>query len=253
MRKLILTICLLTLTVAFADKAFVISGKIVVDHVEPVIENAIPVDVMAFNEWNNFGGTLEQIWDGSGMNGYFFDGVYPLVPPSGRPLVWPTNLVSEWYTTYPPSFSYRDEWSGEAIELLTGYGWVISDLGESANLNEWHLWNIKSAGNMGVQTFNVYYANTPTVPPAHGPTQSNQVLEYDFASGGWTLLNTSGVLFMPQAMGNNSTPADLVVDMSGVKARYVGIEVITNHGSTTRIGLSEQGMSKTVYSKAVTQ
>ena len=249
MRKILLVALLGLLSVfVLAGDILVVGGKIVTAPGSQVA-NAPSVEVFGFNEYNNYGGTIEQTRDGSGMNGYKFDGVWPLVPPSGRPLVWPTNTVTEWYRTADNN-SYRDEYSGEGLELLTGNAWIIYDLGEVAILDEWYFWNIVSAGNMGIQTFNVYYSTTPTVAPTHGPTSSGAVLEYSFASGGWTLLNDTGVLMMPIGVAG-STPPDLIVDMEGATARYIAVEVISNWGSSIRVGLGEQGASKFTYTKAV--
>ena len=241
MRKLILTFCLVALT-AIAGDILVVGSKIVTAP-GPTPANVVPAEAFGYNEWSNFGGKISDTTNGSGMNGI----KYPV-----EPTTWYTNAVSEWYST-APSTDYHDEWQAEGYELLTGNAWYILDLGESVVLNEWYLWNGRDAGgSRGFQTFNIYYANTPTVAPAHGPTSSGAVLEYSFASGGWTLLNTDGVLFCPQANGSDTTP-QLIVDLGGKRARYIAIEMLTSHGATTRIGFAEGGITQQTYTKGVVQ
>lgn len=77
----------------------------------------------------------------------------------------------------------------------------------------------------------MFYSTNPTVPPAAGGL-------YDFTSGGWTLLRNIGI---PMATADGTDPVNLIVDLSGIdSARYVGLQMNTNHGATNgRIGFAE--------------
>jgi hypothetical protein len=76
-----------------------------------------------------------------------------------------------------------------------------------------------------------------TLPPA--PPTNTAGSDYNFASGGWTLFNTSGVLTLAQE-GDAPATAEGVVDLSGISARYIGLEILTNWGTTmARVGLAE--------------
>ena len=47
-----------------------------------------------------------------------------------------------------------------------------------------------------------------------------------------------GAQVLPQATATD-TPADAVVDLAGIPARYVGFDIRSNHGSTFRVGIAE--------------
>jgi hypothetical protein len=121
--------------------------------------------------------------------------------------------------------------------------WISFDLGTSQPLAMMYLFNNNyQGGPSGTDTFNVYTADTPTVALPATPnkqTFSNTGLtpegDYDFASGGWSMFNTAGVLTAPKAGVGT-------VDLTGTSARYVAIEILTNHGDTYnggRVGLDE--------------
>jgi hypothetical protein len=69
------------------------------------------------------------------------------------------------------------------------------------------------------------YSNTGRTPQG----------DYDFNSGGWTLFNTAGTL--------TATKAGIsTVELRGVSARYLALEILTNHGDTYnggRVGFDE--------------
>ena len=88
-------------------------------------------------------------------------------------------------------------------------GWP-SDLGAPSALDQLYLWNIRYQGGIaGTATYNLYYADSPTValpprpkPGAYSVTGLTPQGDYDFSSGGWTKFNTSGALSAPKA-GNS--------------------------------------------------
>ena len=157
---------------------------------------------------------------------------------------------STWTVSYN---NYPDEWMGN---YLVGAGnsklaWVAFDLGASTALHQLYLWNIRYSGGVaGTATYNLYYADSPTVALPAQPNKGAYSVtgltpqgDYDFTSGGWTKFNTSGTLSAPQA-GNS------IVDLSGISARYVALEILTNHGDTYLGG--RVGFLETAFTRAVT-
>ncbi|MCG8586928.1 MAG: PEP-CTERM sorting domain-containing protein [Pirellulales bacterium] len=187
------------------------------------------VGVTGHNNRSNFGADQQDMINGSGMD---------LVDP---------NDPSTWRAI---SNSFQDEWQSGA--LVAGgtngkIGWATLDFGSStANLENLYLWNIRedTAQNRRVNQYNVYYAETPTVAPPVAPTD-NSAVDYDFSSGGWTLLNDGGPLSLAQR-GAQPDPANAVIDLGGVSARYIGLEILSNFGDTSRTGFAEVGVTFTV-------
>lgn len=69
------------------------------------------------------------------------------------------------------------------------------------------------SGSLTLGSFNVYHADSPTVSLSNGG-------DYDFSSGGWTQLGS--FVTVPGA-------GDVVeVAATGVSARYIGVEIITD-------------------------
>lgn len=194
-----------------------------------------PVEVFGHNESTNFSGSIGDMINGSGMNGYLVN---------GSP-TWPTGegLPSTWSLTPTGSFSgpaplYGAEWQsqdildgepGDATATNGKIGWTIFDLGDSYQLDELYVWHIRENSGRVASDFNIYVAATPTVAPTHGPTNSTSA-DYNFASGGWTLV----------ADGLAGTQSALtLVDLAGNSARYIGIEIIDNASTDTRVGFQE--------------
>ena len=136
--------------------------------------------------------------------------------------------------------SYKDEWYDHPIadggsEPINGkFGWVSLDLGSSqTNLDTMYLWNnLYGGGGTGTATFNVYYADAPTVAlPA--PPGGNSCVDYDFASGGWTQLGST------ESLAKMAVAAEF--DLSGISsARFIAMEVMSGHGdSNERYGFRE--------------
>lgn len=134
--------------------------------------------------------------------------------------------------------AYQQEWydnhlAGAANGKL---GWVAFDFGSSRNdLQSLYLWNGNyQSGQLGAATFNIYYANTPTValPAPPGP---NSTVDYDFASGGWTQLGAT------ESLG---AKADDAFDLAAIpSARYLAIEIMSTHGSDLRSGFDEAAIT----------
>jgi len=119
-------------------------------------------------------------------------------------------------------------------------GWAVLDLGSViANLESMYLWNVRHQNDTeNVATYNVYHANVPTVALPAMPNSKSITGDYDFSSGGWTLLNNGGVLDLPINLSNNNTPQG-VVDLNGISARYIGLEIITAGDVANRVGLAQ--------------
>ena len=170
-------------------------------------------------------------------------GMGALINGSGMDTTADPSDPSKWVVAYN---NYPDEWMANPLvgALNSKIAWASFDLGTSTALADLYLWNVRySSGGDGTATYNLYYADSPTVALPAQPNKgswSNTGLtpqgDYDFVNGGgWTLFNTTGVLTVPKK-------GDSVVDLSGVTARYVALEILTNQGSTYnggRVGLLE--------------
>jgi len=134
--------------------------------------------------------------------------------------------------TWTHSTIWQDDWQGSANP--PSLGWMVLDLGANRhNLDTMYIWNVNeaTATNRGTKDFDLYYATNPTVtpPPISGSTQT-----YNFSSGGWTL--HSNVTNVTQGGTNISK----TVDVSDIlKARYLGLDILTDHGAGWRPGFAE--------------
>lgn len=154
---------------------------------------------------------------------------------------------------------YSDEWmawyfkdgDGNPTTGLNGkLAWASLDFGTTSALQDLYIFNNNYAGGVsGMQDFNLYYADSPSVALPATPAKNTFADtgltpegDYDFSSGGWTLFNTSGNL--------TATQADVtVLDLSGVSARYLGIEILSNYGDTYnggRVGFDEVAVTEGV-------
>jgi len=112
------------------------------------------------------------------------------------------------------------------------------------SLEELYLWNIREGTAQGrrILTYNLYYATAPAVDLPSAPTDPTTTVDYDFSSDGWTKVNTGGALTLAQR-GSQPDPANGVIDLSGIAARYVAVEILTNAGDANRTGLAEVGIT----------
>ena len=185
-------------------------------------------DVFGHNEQDNFGqGFITDMIIGSGMNGYGNDGNPGWPAGEGDPSTWSAT-----------SNAWQAEWQSrdllDAGESPTNgkIGWTIFDLGGSTvNLENLYIWNQRENAGRFTASFNVYVADVPTVAPVHGPTNSTSI-DYDFSSGGWTLINGGGAL-------TGTYRGEQVVSLNGETAQYVAIEILANGGDSARVGLAE--------------
>jgi hypothetical protein len=175
----------------------------------------VPTGINAFHQGDSLdgnGSTLRAI-DGSGM------------------AKGDANDPSTWTVS---STAWADDWQGFSTPSGNNT-WAVLDLGgATADLDQMYLWNVQegSAPDRGVNGFNIWYSNSPTVPP---PAASGSVTVYDFASGGWTQLGGTNNL----AIGTGVGDAGGAFDVSGASgAQFIGIEMLSNHGGN-RTGLAE--------------
>ena len=145
--------------------------------------------------------------------------------------------------TWTHSSAWQDDWQATRLAGATNskLAWTVIDLGSAqTNLGELLLWNVSEgtvSGTRGTATFNLYFADTPTVA---APGTSGTPTDYDFTSGGWSQLGATRNLATATEDGVNTV--DGTFDISSVaSARYVGIEILTANGSdaANRVGLAE--------------
>jgi alpha-galactosidase len=148
--------------------------------------------------------------------------------------------------------NWQQEWKANSrLNPLTSsnakIGWSVLDLGSSTPaLQNLYLWNVRSQNTTeNVATYNLYYADSPTATLPAMPNSKSITGDYNFSSGGWTLLNTGGALSLPVNGSNNNTP-QAIVALGGISARYIGIEILTAGGTATRVGLAQVEITRTV-------
>jgi hypothetical protein len=149
------------------------------------------------------------------------------------------------------SSAYADEWMASSLVTngvvtpgLNGKcAWASFDLGSSKILYKLWLFNINYSGGIaGTATCNIYYAVSPSVALPAQPAKATYSVtgltpqgDYDFSSAGWTKFNTSGALTVPKNAITN-------VNLSGISARYIAVEILANWGDTydkNRVGFDE--------------
>ena len=179
-------------------------------------EVIVPAGISAFHQGDSLSdsGSSLRVIDGSGMN---------------RPDL---NDPATWTVT---STAWADDWQGFAAPA-PNRNWAVIDLGSSSSLDRMYLWNVQepNALDRGTQTFNVWHTNSPALPV---PATSASVTPYDFNSGGWARVNDNP---FELAVGSGNGDQGQNYDVSGASgSRFIGIEILTNYGSTQRVGLAE--------------
>lgn len=133
--------------------------------------------------------------------------------------------------------------------------WQSYDFGTSTALETMYLFNINySSGIAGINSYKIYYSDSPTVALPAMPNKNNWAItgltpqgDYDFVNGGgWTLLGGS----------RTATKAGIdAVDLSGTTARYIALEIFSNHGDTNsggRVGIDEIAFTTAVPEPSTT-
>lgn len=192
------------------------------------------VDITGHNGGQRFGfpvGNLPNVIDGSGMT---------------RPDL---NDPSTWTAT---SNAWQNEWQSNAL-LSSGInnkiGWVAIDLGsEVTQLDEMYLWNERENSNRPIGEYNVYYASSPgtALPAQPGEQQVAADVgfgpgDYDFSSAGWTQLGGTNTMSWRNVDGANVND---IVNLGGISAQYIAIEILSNGGDANRVGLAEVAVTR---------
>ena len=182
-------------------------------------ENLIPIaGVFAFHQGDTFDG------DGSALR-VSDESIFSFAAPDD-PSAWThTN-------------AWQDDWQGFEAPGVTPNGtWAVLDLGEViSNLGSLLLWNVNEGAHTirGMNEYRLHTAIEPTVAP---PGVSATPTPYDFSSGGWTAFGD--VRTLAQASGIGAEPLTDTVDLTGIPpARYLGIEILSNHGDLDRVGFA---------------
>jgi len=123
--------------------------------------------------------------------------------------------------------SWQENWQTGRLSGGGNIGWVVLGFNSTTELDQLYLWNVKESGapsaaqTRGVQTFNIWYINTPT-------TTATGTGNYNFSAGGWTQLGSTYTL----SIGGNTGEENGVFDLSGIpSATYLAIEILSNYGS----------------------
>ncbi len=196
------------------------------------------VDVYGHNERTNYAGTIDDMIIGSGMNGYGVDGNPGWPAGEGDPSTWTAT-----------SNGYQSEWQSigtldPGTSINGKIAWTAFDLGSvTSGLDKFYIWNERERNDRSVDQYNVYYAATPTTPLVHGPTGGSSNNDYDFSGGGWTQVGSTAS--MPFRSSGDGGAAQVELDLGGVSAQYLAVEILSNRGWNGRTGLAEVGITAT--------
>ena len=120
---------------------------------------------------------------------------------------------------------------GEADE------WIAFDLGEVETLQSMNVFNFgisdsKNGNNRGVQQGDIYYRSD-----GFGSNSNNNKMAFN--NTGWTLLGTAGSQTFAKGPKNGNFTNGTNVSLGGISARYFAIDVNTNYGHPSQVGLGE--------------
>ena len=197
----------------------------------------VPVGkVYGHNERDNYAGKINDMIIGSGMNTYGNDGNPGWPVGEGDPSTWTAT-----------SNGYQAEWQcmgtlDPGTSINGKIAWTAFDLGSvTPGLDKFYLWNERERLDRSVDQYNVYYAATPATALVHGPTGGSSNNDYDFSSGGWMQLGTTAS--MGFRSGSDGGAPQAVLDLGGVSAQYLAVEILSNRGWDGRTGLAEVGIT----------
>ncbi len=224
--------------------ASTLAGLAVSTHGKTIV---VPVNaVSGHNIKDNYGGGIQDTINGSGMNGYDWQNgdSNSFV---AAPETWPAGegLPSTWTST---SLQYRDEWQAQGVldtatSLNGKLGWIVFDLGSVvSSLDELYLWNVVESTGRGTQAFNVHYASSGITALPAGSTGVGAADDYDFTDTAWSKLNAT-TLTLTQATKSSGLPAHGIVDLGGISAQYIAVEIMSNYGDASKVGLAEVGIT----------
>jgi len=174
------------------------------------------------SSWGHDGRVPELAINGSGLIPVSETGTW----------VHSTSATSQWLSRIGPTGSHP------AIEGQ----WFEIKLGEATALGEMKIWNNNEAKEgydytgRQVNDFKVWVANDPTLEPALNDT-SETFLPFDFEAAGWTQIG--GVHSMDSHVASNDYTGETPINLGGVTATNVAIEILSNHGDANWLGLAE--------------
>lgn len=197
--------------------------------------------------WNGTLGHLTDMVNGNGSNDFGTADHF-----TGMDTSADINDPSQWVHN---SNSWQSEWLGSTIldssnSLNSKIGWAVFDFGSvTAGLENIYIWSNRSVGGSGERTnaYNIYYSSgtgIDTLPsmPNSGQVSNTQAAnpgyavqgDYDFSSGDWTQLGSYNLQQPSSPWGPDATES-----LGGISAQYIGIEIISGHGTDDRIGLGQ--------------
>ena len=160
---------------------------------------------------------------GNGSNWKVLDGSGMTKPDAADPATWTVSNTA-----------WANDWQGFSTPNGTNRTWAVLDLGAATpDLDTMYLWNVQETNALtrGMNAFDIYYATNPSVAP---PATSGSVTNYDFGSGGWTLLSSETI-----AQGTQNGDSGQTYDVSGAAgAQFIGFKMNSNHGGN-RVGFAE--------------
>jgi hypothetical protein len=198
----------------------------------------------------NWSGTLGHLTDmvnGNGSNDFGSADHFPGMDTSAD-----INDPSQWVHS---SSNWQSEWLGSTIldstnSLNNKIGWAVFDFGSLvAGLENIYIWSNRSIGGAGERTnaYNIYYSSGTGIDALPSMANAGQVSDtqtanpgyavqgdYDFSSGDWTQLGSYNLQQPSSPWGPDATES-----LGGVSAQYIGIEIISGHGTDDRIGLGQ--------------
>ena len=121
-----------------------------------------------------------------------------------------------------------------------GIGWFKVDLGQTYTLDHALLFNFNPdslAGNESRGTSNavIYYLDAASDPNANNDENGNA-----FDPTGWSMLNGGATQTFARApAGNVNQLVPDTINFGGVSARFVALDILSNHGHPNYVGLGE--------------
>ena len=189
--------------------------------------------------WPDWAGHLTDFVNGSDPS--ILDPLVSDTPAPGMTVVDPADPA-----TWTWSGGYANTWHANSF-VPSGaengkLGWVVVDFGEVVSgLENAYFWGT-GQGGVGefVDGFNIYTSSgvgidaLPAMPKSKGTTG-----DYHFSSGDWSFVASGN---MNTTANNQAGPLDTTVALGGVSARYVGIEIMSMHGTpdaTPRMAIAQ--------------
>lgn len=195
--------------------------------------DVISINPSLVNGFNggNYAGDLTKLTDLSGMN---------VNSQPNDPSAW--TAVSN---SYPDEYSSRNGILDSSTTDHGKIGWLTFDLEGQHPLSQLYFWQLRNNNDARMRGFNLYFADSPLNIPAKPANHSQTIGDYAFSvANGWSQFgdddaNPLTPRFNLGNQGATPDPAQLVLDVSGVSASFIGIEILGNDGSTSRVGFAE--------------